>query len=38
VLAEKKGVRLVATISDLGTGLLEIKLLESALKQIRART
>jgi len=38
VLAEKKGVRLVATISDLGTGLLEIKILESALKQIRART
>lgn len=38
VLAERKGVRLVATISDLGTGLLEIKLLEAALKQIRART
>ena len=38
VLAEKKGVRLVATISDLGTGLLEIKILEAALKQIRART
>jgi hypothetical protein len=38
VLAEKKGVRVVATISDLGTGLLEIKILESALKQIRART
>ena len=38
VLAEKKGVRLVATVSDLGTGLLEIKLLESALKQIRGRT
>ena len=38
MLAEKKGVRLVATISDLGTGLLEIKILEAALKQIRART
>lgn len=38
VLAEKKGVRLVATVSDLGTGLLEIKLLETALKQIRGRT
>ena len=38
MLAEKKGVRLVATVSDLGTGLLEIKLLEAALKQIRART
>lgn len=38
VLAEKKGVRLVATVSDLGTGLLEIKILESALQQIRART
>lgn len=37
VLAEKKGVRLVATVSDLGTGLLEIKLLETALRQIRAR-
>jgi len=38
VLAEKKGVRLVMSVWDLGTGLLEIKLLESALKQIRART
>ena len=38
VLAEKKGVRPVATLSDFGTGLLEIKVLESALKQIRART
>jgi hypothetical protein len=31
-------VRLVASVWDLGTGLLEIKVLESALKQIRART
>ena len=37
VLAEKKGVRPVMTVWDLGTGLLEIKLLESALRQIRAR-
>ena len=38
VLAEKKGVRPVMTVWDLGTGLLEIRILESALKQIRART
>ena len=38
VLAEKKGVRPVATLWEFGTGLLEIKVLESALKQIRART
>ncbi|HVJ11139.1 MAG TPA: hypothetical protein VNC62_06170, partial [Burkholderiales bacterium] len=37
MLAERKGVRLVASVWDLGTGLLEIKLLEAALKQIRAR-
>ena len=37
ILAEKKGVRLVASVWDLGTGLLEIKLLEKALRQIRAR-
>ena len=37
VLAEKKGVRLVATVSYLGTGLLEIELLETSLRQIRAR-
>jgi hypothetical protein len=38
VLAEKKGVRPLMTVWDLGTGLLEIRILESALKQIRART
>jgi hypothetical protein len=38
VLAEKKGVRPVTRIWDLGTGLLEIEILEAALKQIRART
>ena len=38
VLAEKKGVRPMATLWEFGTGLLEIKVLESALKQIRART
>lgn len=38
VLAEKKGVRPVMRVWDLGTGLLEIEILESALKQIRART
>jgi hypothetical protein len=38
-VAEKKGVPLpVARVWDLGTGLLEIKLLETALKQIRGRT
>lgn len=37
ILAEKKGVRLVASVWDLGTGLLEIKVLETALRQIRAR-
>src|SRR5688500_11143630 len=37
VLAEKKGVRLVATVSYLATGLLEIELLETSLRQIRAR-
>jgi hypothetical protein len=37
VLAEKKGVRVVATVSYLSTGLLEIELLETALRQIRAR-
>ena len=37
VLAEKKGVRVVATVSYLGTGLLEIELLETSLRQIRAR-
>jgi len=31
-------VRPVATLWEFGTGLLEIKVLESALKQIRART
>jgi hypothetical protein len=37
MLAERKGVRVVAAVWDLGTGLLEIKVLEKALKQIRAR-
>ena len=37
MLAEKKGVRLVASVWDLGTGLLEIQVLETALRQIRAR-
>jgi len=38
-VAEKKGVPLpVARVWDRGTGLLEIKLLETALKQIRGRT
>ena len=37
MLAEKKGVRLVASVWDVGTGLLEIKVLETALRQIRAR-
>ena len=38
LLAEKKGVRPVMAVWDLGTGLLEIKVLETALRQIRART
>jgi hypothetical protein len=38
VLAERKGVRPVAAVWDLGTGLLEIKVLEAALRQIRARS
>lgn len=37
LLAEKKGVRIVGSLWDRGTGLLEIKVLETALKQIRAR-
>lgn len=37
LLAEKKGVRPVMAVWDLGTGLLEIKVLEAALRQIRAR-
>jgi hypothetical protein len=38
LLAQKKGVEPVAQVWDLGTGLLEIALLETALARIRART
>lgn len=38
ILAERKGVKPVVRVWSLGTGLLDIEVLETALTRIRART